>query len=436
MSGALMQLVAVGNQNQSFNNMYCVDYLTHDFNYNSLKILRNGDLCIPLYLSFEMKRDMDVNQFYEIISKSQIKLSLGSYECLNIELSFLSKLNPIKKVNDLFIIKLPFDLLIGHLALISLSFISADLIIDIETEKRSHIERITGMFEYIYQDTKERSVFAQHYIYQKILVINSSNYNQIKSNDNLNYSDYIIDFEEPIDKIGIFIEADQEINSLNILFNDKKYGLSDCSIINYNLVYFSFNNLEYNDKENLSIELTTIQNLVISSQVSNLKFRLIQTKVIHYHSGFLFPYSDIYKKYNFCNFKQNLDYNMYTKIVSVPVLINEFFGKKVYDFIKKNINDVLINTTLNTDPTISIVRFFDCTISTYFELPPNINIIIFEKCDFDLTNMSCNVSEVWLINSKEQSNLPYGLQKLRLFGKYDVEYMKIPFGCEIEYIGQ
>jgi hypothetical protein len=436
MSAASLQLVAVGMQNANHKNRYCAEYLPIEFDSNSLQITRNADLCIPLHLSFEMKKDMGINEFYELISDAQIKLLIGTNHNLNIGLGFLSKLNPIKKVNNSFIIKLPFDFLVGHIALISLSYTLSKLIINIDPGKREQIERITGIFEYIYQDIEERKVFATNNIYQKILVISSPCYGEKKSIIDSNYSDYIIDFDRATNKIGIFIESEQEINSLNILFNDKNYGLLDCNIINDNLVYFSFNNLEYNDKNNLSIELVSINNLLISSQIPDLKLQFMETKIINYNFGLLYLYSEIYNNYNFHNFQENIKYNMCNKIVSVPILIKELFNIKVYDFIKENITNELINNAMATNPSISIIRFFDCTISTDVELPNNINIVILENCNVDLTNLSYDVSEIWLINSQVQTNLPFGLQKLRLYGTYDIESMKIPFGCTIEYIGK
>jgi len=62
-----MQLVAIGAQNQHLKNIYSNEYITIDFNNNTLDIPRNADLNIPLYLSFEMKNNITLEEFNDLL---------------------------------------------------------------------------------------------------------------------------------------------------------------------------------------------------------------------------------------------------------------------------------------------------------------------------------------------------------------------------------
>ena len=49
MSGALMQLAAIGLQHINHKNRYALEYVSLEFHDNTLVIPRNADLCIPLH---------------------------------------------------------------------------------------------------------------------------------------------------------------------------------------------------------------------------------------------------------------------------------------------------------------------------------------------------------------------------------------------------
>ena len=288
------------------------------------------------------------------------------------------------------------------------------------------------MFEWIYQDTEERRPYAQHIIYQKIF-----NVKRIESYKNYlffnNYS-YKIDFDNNHNKLGFFIESEKEINSINILFDNKVRTLENCNIINNNLLYFSFNNLTFTDKKNMTVAPVKILNsITVCSTSNNLKFYSHFFNINYYHTGMIHPYSQFYGISDMCIYPNNIKYNMCNKITSGHIIIREIANQKVFDFFNENVNNNLINDLIK-DTNISIIRFFDCSVDSDVVLPSHINIIILETCKIDFTNISFDVSEIWLINSKEQTNLPFGLNKLRLFGKYDIANMKIPFNCEVEHI--
>lgn len=430
MTGSLIQLVAFGVQDVFFKKRYSTEYLLVDFEKTKLLIQRTADLCIPLHIVITMKKEMNSEDFVTLVSSSILKFFMGSNLLFEFNLEFLIKLNPIKKVNKSFIIKLPFDTLIGHIILISLQ--NLQCVMELQIANFEPIDKISALFEWIYLDTEERRTYAQHIIYQKIF-----NVKRIESYKNYlffnNYS-YKIDFDNNHNKLGFFIESEKEINSINILFDNKVRTLENCNIINNNLLYFSFNNLTFTDNKNMTVApIKIINSIIVLSTSNNLKFYSHHFNINYYNYGMVHPYSQFYDTSDICIYQNNIKYNMCNKITSNPIVITEIANQKVFDFINENVNNNLINDLIK-DTNISIIRFFDCTVDSDIVLPSHINIIILEKCKIDFTNISFDVSEIWLIDSKEQTNLPFGLNKLRLFGKYDVANMKIPFNCEIEHI--
>lgn len=424
MSGALMQLVAVGISNQHLTNKYSNEYVTLDFTDDTLVILRNADLNIPLYLSFKMKENITLEEFNELLIDAKVNMKVGNIKLYTIDLEFLSKLNPIKKVNNSFIVTLPFNFLLGHLNLVGLVFNYVIINVKINME---NIEQISGIFENIYMDTNERQEYAYKNIYQKILNLKKINYNNV---NNIN-GNYDLDLKTS-DGLGIFICLDKPIENIQITINDKIYNFNDCQIINGELIYFSFNKLDYKEKKNFLVKTEKINNIAISLDNSNAKFYILKTSFINYNSGMLFPFYDIYGS-NVLNIKDdNFKYNMYIEMMDKAIEINKIYGMNVCNFIGKKVTNEIINSSYYFG-NFKIFRFCDCTIELNTQIPDFVEIIIMENTHSDLTNLSYSLKELWLINSIEQSNIPITLNKLRLFGNYNLDKMKIPFGCEVEY---
>jgi len=421
-----MQLVAVGLNNQHLKNIYSNEYITIDFNNNTLDIPRNADLNIPLYLSFEMKNNITLEEFNDLLIDAKVNLIVGNRKLYTIDLVFLSKLNPIKKVNNKFLVTLPFNFLLGHLNLVGLQFQQVTINVTINME---NIEKISGIFEYIYMDSNERKDYASKYIYQKNLALRKINDVEVNYvNGNFNYK---LDLKTNYG-LGIFICLENQTENIEIKIDDKIYNFKDCEIINNNLVYFSFNNLGYKDKKNFIVETGKINEIIISLNNSNAKFYILKTSYINYNSGMLFPFHDIYGP-NILNVKdENMKYNMHIEMMNKQIEINEINGMKVCNFIGKKVTNQLIGSSYYYK-NFKIYRFCNCTMETNIQIPDFIEIIIMENTYSDLINLPYSIKEIWLINSIEQTNIPITLNKLRLFGKYDLDKMKIPFGCEVEY---
>ena len=137
-----------------------------DFEKTRLLIQRAADLCIPLNIVITMKKEMNSEDFVTLISNSVLNFFMGGNLLFEFNFEFLIKLNPIKKVNKSFIIKLPFDTLIGHIILISLLYLQCKM--ELHIPNFEPIDKISALFEWIYLDTEERQTYAQNIIYQKI----------------------------------------------------------------------------------------------------------------------------------------------------------------------------------------------------------------------------------------------------------------------------
>ena len=425
-----MQLIAIGLKDQHLKNKYSNEYVTIQFNNDILVIPRNADLNIPLYLSFEMKDNITLEEFNELLIDAKVNLKVGNIKLYTIDLEFLSRLNPIKKLNgkvnnSFFLVTLPFNFLLGHLNLVALPFNSVTINVTINME---YIQEISGIFEYIYIDSNERKNYANKYIYQKILNLRKINDDEV----NVVNGNYNLDLKTS-NGLGIFICLEKQTENIEITIDDKIYNFNDCKIINGNLIYFSFNNLDYKDKKNLLVKTEKINNITISLDNSNAKFYIVKTSFINYNSGILLPFYDIYGP-NILNIKDEImKFNMNIKMMDKAIEINEIYGMKVCNFIGKKVtNELLINSSYYLSQ-FKIVRFCNCTIELNTQIPDFVEIIIMENTRSDLTNLSYSLKELWLINSIEQTNIPITLNKLRLFGNYHLDKMKIPFGCEVEY---
>lgn len=278
-------------------------------------------------------------------------------------------------------------------------------------------------------DSDERRKYASKYIYQKNLALRKINDVEVNYvNGNFNYN---LDLKTN-DGLGIFICLENQTENIQINIDEKIYKFNDFQIINNNIVYFSFNNLGYKDKKNFIVETAKVNNITISLENPNAKFYILKTSYINYNSGMLFPFYDIYGP-NILKIKdENIKYNMCIEMLDKQIEINEIYGMKVCNFIDKKVTNQLIGSSYYYG-NFKIYRFCNCTMETNIQIPDFIEIIIMENTNFDLINLPYSLKEIWLINSTEQTNIPITLNKLRLFGKYDLDKMKIPFGCEVEY---
>jgi hypothetical protein len=238
------------------------------------------------------------------------------------------------------------------------------------------------------------------------------------------------------------------------------------------MLYFSFYGINYKNEENFLVKNTSVNDLNICIKPNvNVRFYILKNNYINYNSGFITFYGF---NVNY-NMTQNInnDFNMHKHIFDATGKILDIDNKKVFNIINDKIdskselqdskkNSCIDNWTkifkkilyLNIDlqdelqdeledklqdelQDYQIIRFVDCKEifknPKYFTIPEHIEIVILEKISVDIINLPSTIKELWLINTVDQTNLPYNLQKLRLYNYTNQKYnMKIPFGCIVE----
>jgi len=424
LNGCLMQLAShcdIKLNNMRFSN----SYEKINFDENILKINNDMDLVVPLYIIFEMDNIQNKEEFIKNMENSIITISLGYLILLEIDINFLTKLNPIKIINNNFIIKLPIDILIGTISCITMPFSAYQIKIVCEYNK---IKNIFAIVEKIFLDMNERNIYMSNNIIQKKLLIK----NMHTTNFNKEYNDYKyeITFDDINNKLGFFIKSEDNINLINICVENKLYSLNNCQIISDKLIFFSFYNLKYNDIKNKLINLINNNKTVyINSNISELKFYSYTFNIISYSNGSANLYS-IYNDY----YEIYFNYIKYNSCINISAKIPFLFlikNIKVHNFINEYIDQ---NTYNNCGKDIKILRLFNSSFSSKLLINDNITTLILENCKTEITNIPFNIKEIWLINSVQQTNLPIGLEKLKIYNGDNNEKIKIPYGCQIEYV--
>jgi hypothetical protein len=430
-------------QNINIKNNYVTNYLIKDlvFSDNNYKshIQRNiahEDLYIPLHIIFTMNEDMNCENFVKIIKNSSFEIYISNYDKpFLFNLGFLSKLYSVKKINNSFVIKLPLKFFIGYFSPISLTW-QGEIIYTIDI-CHEQIKKIEILYEYLYLVNKERENLASKFIYQNILdIIQFDSLINIKDNINI----YTLEINENYYALGFFIESDENINTLEIKYKNKTYSITDCEIRNENLLYFSFVDLLFEDTKNFTNDFIKINDKIeIFSTSQDLKFYLYYHNSINYHEGYMlflpiikegfFNSSGLFKTYNIKMNDKDKIHNMYIKLLHKIDIIEYIENKKIFDFYDLTITEKTLDFLQNED--YKTIRFCDCIIDYDVIIPENIENIIFENTNIKLNIFPNNISELLFVKSNIPTDLPLNLKKIIICGKYDIEKLKIPFGCEL-----
>jgi hypothetical protein len=274
--GGLIQLVACGSLNIDFQLKACT-YSKRDFIDGQYFLERFSDLAIPTHLCFSTNIKINIDKFIDILENMSIEIIFGDKVVYNINMSLISKINQIKLVNDQFILKLPFDFLLGYINIVSLSVNYVKIKIQGIHEI---INKVSGIFEFVLIETSKRYLYARNYLYYCIFNIKKIQNVLFEKEKN----NYIVNFDKKKNKLGLFIESiDHKIDSLEIDYNNKIFLLNNCEIINDKLCYFSFNGSDYkNDKKNRSV--VQINKLNISS-TSKLLFHEFHMDICYNNLG-------------------------------------------------------------------------------------------------------------------------------------------------------
>ena len=279
---ALLQLVC---QSAKFQNANSVEYSNDIMEGNRFYMSGKGDLNIPLFLEIKMKLSMELDEFYKEVKDCSVILSNSGDILYDLSLEFVCGLYPIKNIKNSFIIKLPFDIFIGHISLISSYFSNITLYLKHNSDK---IKEISVINENVYLDSPQRRTLASNVLFQKILTINDI------SNKNITQPTefYKIKNDNCDHAIGYFILSDKVINDIEININNQVKSIHDCFIISDKLIYYSPYNINYNDKKSFLINLWEKENILIFTikNNSNIKIFSCNEQIISYESGFLRNY--------------------------------------------------------------------------------------------------------------------------------------------------
>lgn len=429
-NGGLIQLVAFGTKKA---------LLRQDFNgisYSEINIEKFGnldkthDLITPLYLiidASEYDKELSIDNFHEHFTSTKIMIGTNAgywspetIFFLNVNLNFLTKLNPIKKIGDKFAIKLPIDSMFGKLIQTSK--------IAYEMANVPEKIRLSLCIEGIFLDTHVRQEYLCRY--GGVVCLTLCSVPNIVSNKKIYYG-YIV--EPDNNYVGLFLEFDSEVKQIKIQYLDKMYCIDDLERMSDKLYYFSPSKLKFKDRDNLIKPPTIIPNTKITV-VSDSEIVFHFTKKIVLQCSQLF--TKILDKFDpEHNYLEDLDNNYSTlkTFSKTPVSLEKIFRSNVKTFSKCEINQKFIDE--NIVGSMKSIRFCECKFVPDVKIPKTVKTIMLEGCTEDLYNLPRKLKKLWLLDSANQTNLPFELKKIYLYGAVKnnstTELTKVPYGCQV-----
>ena len=267
-SGGLMQLIAIGSQNEALQ----IRNVAHEYHtYESeglqpITINRLADIATLEYLElrFTDTNRTSIENNLTNIKQLVVDMEIGGQRIQQFPLSLLINLNEPIICDGKMYINLCFDMLFGNLKLIGLQYHEVKIKIrNINTVNCISNYGIVSKLTYL--DTVERRDIAQNpreeLIQQISFVEIKTNLNDINQASNIYDMDYL-----PFSNIskGFFIECNNvdNLNNIHLKFNDQeRFNLNrflirtKCKKINQNILYFPFNyDKDYSDRTASSYE--------------------------------------------------------------------------------------------------------------------------------------------------------------------------------------
>lgn len=258
MPGGLMQIVATGAQNHYIPRNESNQYMTHIFEgtsrNRSVQVLRNSDVEKMKDLYFR-DGNLSLDEFKNVMKDVRMGFQIGEATICEYDFQLLMELNPPKKVRDTIILKIPSDMTISTIPLITLQ--NHDVRINLKNINHN-FEEIKIILQGTFLDSEPRRRMAQNghefsiQQFQHVVTTNAENLNN-------NRIEIIASHLKNIIK-GFFIMGNIEnIEEFKIVLNgyDREildYSMIDtyCRKINDNMIFFSFDGL--NNFENNSAE--------------------------------------------------------------------------------------------------------------------------------------------------------------------------------------
>lgn len=432
--GSLLQLVAVRAQNSQLKNMYSKLYskmLINMNTYDNVHIIKDCDLYLPLFLSFNMKdKEMNLSEFENLFVNTEISIfNKCNCELIKLDFKFLMKLHPIQKICNKYVIKLPFSIMLGHI-----NFLSCEINVRFINFPKNLEAEVELVSEKVFLELEEREKYSQNYNGQLMMMI--ENVNNLKVNCVKNYYQYYetkyceysynVEIEKQNACIGLFLEFDSPVNELKLNYKNKEYALKDLEKISDRLYYFAPNGLKLSDKNNFIVKPSILPDSEIIIKTNKpVDFKYFKKTAFILH---MFGCKRIDKIHiqEMCESDYYSNHQMYIKFSRSSEIIEKIYNLNVKDFANENVNQEFIYK--NIKPEFTSVRFVDCVFDEEIIFPPYIKTLILENCQQDLTNLQEELTSIWLLNSVNQTNLPIGIKKIY---SSNISNIKTPFGCKV-----
>ena len=302
-NGALMQLVAQGNQNNAMRlRNIAHDYHTYESEgLNPIVIERIADIVVPEHLELHFSDPNRDN--LQDVKKLILRMEIGGQIMQQFPLSLLLNLNEPIICDGKMYINLCFDMLFGQLKLIALQYHEVRFKF-LQDDDLNCISRYGIVSKLTYLDWEERRNVAQN---SSEDVIQQFSFIDVKTdiNDSSQSSDIYELRHLPFYNVskGFFIECDNVDNLNNIFlkfngtdrFNLNRFLIrTKCKKITQNLLYFPFNyEKTYSERTlqsfegsaNLSRIDTISMTLKFNTAINNVKIYCLQSNIFRQTGG-------------------------------------------------------------------------------------------------------------------------------------------------------
>lgn len=285
---SLIQLIAVGAQNPSYNipRNLAIEYFTEDFVNDSLIMQRSCDTKSPECLEIELNPNIDRNNFNNICHKVCLEMEIGGLRILNIPLRFMMYLKNYEICDNKFYISIPFQMFCDDIKLICLQFHEVRFKL---TNTENNFTSCKLISKGIYYDNPIRREMAQNHHEHIIQQLASTEMSCTNQRNEFKY-------QMPFDGIhkGFFIECENvdEINEIKLQLNGNDRTFynrflvrTKCIKINQQLLYFPLNyDKSYTDRTREGFE-GSLNLSRIDSSIFNIKLDNLQSKICIYGLG-------------------------------------------------------------------------------------------------------------------------------------------------------
>jgi len=371
---ALIQLVAVGAQNQAMNippNL-AIEYFTENFQNNILTMRRDCDTKCPEHLEIELNPNIDRNNFKNICHKVCLEMEIGSSRILNIPLRFMMHLKDYEICDNKFYISIPFQMFYDDIKLICLAYHAVSFRL---TNTENNFVSCKLIYKGIYYDTQIRRQMAQNNHQHIIQTLSSTEL--ICPNPR---NEFI--YQMPFDGIhkGFFIECENvdEINEIRLQLNslDRTYYnrflvRKKCIKINQHLLYFPLNyDKSYTDRTREgfegSLNLSRIDMAKFNIKLDNVHSRIciygLGSNMLRYTSGMAGLTYGSYSSHVYEEYNENGLYHTRQQQYNYVNLPTDISGNDIVNIIYKPITNNEKLSCCITQEDISVnARYMSCS---------------------------------------------------------------------------